>query len=380
MCIAAVCRCVNIISNSIASMPLRQQKRKASGVFVDDEKSRLTLLLSIEPNGSMSAFEFWRLAVRRMILHGGVFLVPVRADGEIVRFDQIAAAKVGYNRSDHTYTVTDPDQGYHSTVIHERNIIFLRGMSADGLKGESICGYAAETIRLVAAGDAESMKRIENGGMPQLLLSEDSPLVGVGAKVENARSSFLRQTENAIRKFKRVIFIGRGFKATPTGYSSVDMQLQGMREFAVLDICRFFGVPPTYVFADSASNYKSAEMSGVDFLVNTLDPILRNIENELRRKLIPMEQWHRSRFEFDRSTRTAADMLSRANYLTKLAGLGVSPNEIRRMLNLEPVEGGDIPTISANLRPVNAPAPGDKAGAPEPADNNPDNINNQTNG
>lgn len=352
MCISAVCRCVSLISSSIASMPVREQTRSASGVFTDDYESPLGALLAIQPNSRTSAFEFWRTAVRRMLLDGGVFIVPRYADNRIICFEQVAASKVSYDRSQGVYTVTDPDQGLCGDRIPESSIIFLRGMTTDGFKGVSVSQYAAEAIKIAAAGDGESRKRIENGGLPQIMLTEEGGLLGTGTKVEGARKDYMNNTEKAIRSMKRVIAVARGYKAQPIGYSSADMQLQPAREFAVRDICRFFGVPPIFVFSDSSSNYKSAEMAGVDFLVNTLDPILRNIENELRRKLIPAEQWQRRRFEFDRSTRTAADSDSRAGYLSKLMGMGVTPNEIRRVLNLEPIPCGDTPMVSANLRSI----------------------------
>lgn len=353
MCISAVCRCVNLISGSIASMPVLEQKRSASGVFIDDCGSAMGSLLAIQPNSRMSAFEFWRTAVRRMLLDGGVFIVPrYSGDGAMVCFEQVAASKVSYDRSQGVYTVVDPEQGFSGERIPESRIIFLRGMTSDGFKGVSVSHYAAEAIKIAAAGDGESRKRIENGGLPQIMLTEEGGLLGTGTKVEGARKDFMNNTERAIRSMKRVIAVARGYKAQPIGYSSADMQLQPAREFAVRDICRFFGVPPIFVFSDSSNNYKSDEMAGVDLLVNTLDPILRNIENELRRKLIPKEQWGHRRFVFDRSTRTAADSDSRAKYLSQLMGMGVTPNEIRRVLNLEPIPGGDTPMVSANLRSI----------------------------
>lgn len=353
MCISAVCRCVNLISGSIASMPVLEQYRDSSRVFLDNYDSVLGSLLAIQPNSRTSAFEFWRTAVRRMLLDGGVFVVPrYSSDGSVVSLEQVAANKVSYDRTRCVYTVTDPEQGFTGERIPEARIIFLRGMTTDGFKGVSVAQYAAEAIKSAAAGDSESRKRIENGGLPQLLLTEESGLLGTGTKVEGARKDFMNNTEKAIRSLKRVIAVARGYKAQPIGYSSADMQLQPAREFAVREICRFFGVPPIFVFSDSSSNYKSAEMAGVDFLVNTLDPYLCNIENELRRKLIPQEEWQRRRFKFDRSTRTAADSDSRAKYLSQLMGMSVTPNEIRSMLNLGPIPGGDTPMVSANLRSI----------------------------
>lgn len=353
MAIAAVCRCVNLISGSIASMPLRAKQRTTDGVYIDDDTDTAGLLLSVQPNSRTSAFEFWRTAVKRMLIDGGVFIVPrYGADSAVCAFEQVQVSKVTYDRTHEIYTISDPDQGFNGDRISESRIIFLRGMTTDGFKAVAIAAYAKDAMRLARAGDNESLNRMENSGLPQFMVTEETGLLGTGSKVEGTRKEFMQNTERSIRRQDRSIFFPRGLKAQPVASTSVDMQLQSMREFSVRDICRFFGVPPTFVFSDSSSNYKSAEMAGVDFLVNTLDPILRNIEAELLRKLIPMAQWRRRRFEFDRTTRIAADSDTRAKYLTQLMGMGVTPNEIRAMLNLGPIDHGDTAMVSANLRTI----------------------------
>lgn len=50
------------------------------------------------------------------------------------------------------------------------------------------------------------------------------------------------------------------------------MQFLESRKFTVRELCRFFGVHPSFVFDDTSNNYKSAEMANVAFLSNTLNP------------------------------------------------------------------------------------------------------------
>ena len=59
------------------------------------------------------------------------------------------------------------------------------------------------------------------------------------------------------------------------------------------------------------------------------------------------------------------------NYGTKLLQLGTTVNEVRRMNNLTPVEGGDIVLVSANLRGINeiGVQPQQQPEAPENKDN-----------
>ena len=134
--------------------------------------------------------------------------------------------------------------------------------------------------------------------------------------------------------------------------SSTDMQFLESRKFTVIEICRFFSVPPSFVYSDTSNNYKSVEQADVDFLSHTLNPMLRNIETELRRKLVAPELCHKYKFQFDRRDLFACDLNGMMNYRTKLLQIGVKVNEVRRMFNLPPVDGGYEVLVSANLRGI----------------------------
>ena len=56
--IAAVYRCVEILSNSVANLPLQYLKER-NGVFRTDTDARLHYLLAVQPNENMNAFDFW---------------------------------------------------------------------------------------------------------------------------------------------------------------------------------------------------------------------------------------------------------------------------------------------------------------------------------
>jgi HK97 family phage portal protein len=131
------------------------------------------------------------------------------------------------------------------------------------------------------------------------------------------------------------------------------MQFLESRKFTVIEICRFFSVPPTFVYADTSSNYKTVEQADVDFLSHTLNPLLRNIEVELRRKLISPSLCRKYKFKFDRRELFACDLNGMMNYGTKMLQIGTTVNEVRKMNDLMPVEGGDTVMVSANLKGIN---------------------------
>ena len=154
------------------------------------------------------------------------------------------------------------------------------------------------------------------------------------------------------------------------------MQFLESRKFTVRDICRFFGVHPSFVFDDTSNNYKSAEMANVAFLSNTLNPLLRNIENEMLRKLIAPTLCCKRKFEFDRRGLYASDLDSKVKYQAATIAAGIyTVNDWRKMENRPPIEGGDKVLVSANLRDIANETAVNNAPEPEPKKNKKDDKN-----
>lgn len=360
--VSTLFRCVQLISNAIASIPVHHQRR-ADGVWRDADTT-LERLLTVEPNYYISAYDFWRAAVRGMLLDGVSYIVPRRDDrGNITYLQLYLNVNVTVDEVAHRYTVTD--KAGRTETLYENQIMVLRYLSTDGCHTTGPIQYMEPALRLACEADDETRARIKDGGAPRLILSAQTSAVGIGGPVETQLREVARAIDTEMRNRGRIIWTPAGTQATQVGATSADLQLQSVREFSVRDICRFYGVPPQYVGSDSASNYKSAEMASVDFMTTTLDPILRGIESELNRKLF--RAGVSERVKFDRSARAAADLTTRARYLASMQAVGAyTVNDIRAREDLPPVPGGDVPLVSANLRNIGEIV-------------NPDKTNNQQN-
>lgn len=101
--VSTLFRCVQLISNAIASMPVHHQ-RHADGVWRDADTT-LERLLTVEPNYYISAFDFWRAAVRGMLLDGVSYIVPRRDDrGNITYLQLFLDVNVAVDEVKHRYT------------------------------------------------------------------------------------------------------------------------------------------------------------------------------------------------------------------------------------------------------------------------------------
>ena len=130
-----------------------------------------------------------------------------------------------------------------------------------------------------------------------------------------------------------------------------DAQLLETREFNVIDICRFFGVSPVKAFDLSKSSYSTVEATQLAFLTDTLNPLLEKIELEFERKLYKPSERNSIDVRFDTSSLLRADKASQASYYNTLFQIGaITPNEIRKALDLEPLENGDKSFVQVNVQ------------------------------
>ena len=373
--VATVYRCVDLLANKVANLRL-QYMRKKGEIFVEDTNSRLHYLLTVQPDSYLSAFDFWHQVVTYMLLRGNAYIVPVydNLTMELARLALCDPTCVAHDTIHNTYKVTDINAGINDT-FDEDEIIHIKNYTRDGKVGISTITYAATTLSIANTGNRETLNRFENGGNVRGIVSNDTSVRGFGEYQDNELEKTATDLDEKFRGGQRIVSIPGQASFAPLSLSSTDMQFLETRKFTVREICRFFGVHPSFVFDDTSNNYKSAEMANAGFLSDTLNPILRKIENELHRKLVAPSLCCKRRFEFDRRDLYACDLDSKVKYQTSTIAAGIyTVNDWRIIENKEPVKGGDVVLVSANLKSlkeIGKPTPAPQAKPVE--DNNDEN-------
>lgn len=352
MSVAAVYRCVRFISDSVANLPM-QYMRLRGGVYIPDVISRLHYLLTVQPSPTMSAADFWASAVENYYLEGNTYIVPVYGkDAEIESLILCNRGTVSHDTLNDTYTVNDT-YNHLSGTYTEEEIIHWRNYSLDGKHGLPVLQFARMCVGVARAGEEETLSRFKNGGAVRGILNNGSGAVGFGEYQDAQLEKTAESIDARFQSGERIVTLPGQVGFEQLSQTSTDMQFLETRKFTVRDICRFFGVHPSFVFDDTSNNYKSAEMANVAYLSNTLNPLLRKIECEFTRKLIPRALVGKRRFQFDRMQLYACDMDSRVKYQAQTIAAGLyTVNEWRAVENKAPIDGGDVAMITANVKPL----------------------------
>lgn len=355
MTIASVYRCVDILSGTIASLELQHLKRSGS-IFQYAGNTQLNTLFAGQANSRQNFFVLLKNIVSRLLLSGNAYIYPrYSSHGELLDLILLGDGSVSYDKSSNTYSISDFVWNING-VFTADEIIHLKNNSLDGgYTGVSTITYASTSMSLSANADKQTNDGLLSGNQKSGFLVGGNELQGIGALDSDVADKVVDRVNNEIAQGRRIVRLSGSMQFIDSSVSNADAELLEVRKYSVLDICRFFGVHPYMVFADQSTNYKEAENSQINFLNQTLQPLILQIEQEFSVKLLPRSRRASERIRFDLSRLFATDLRTRAEYVKSSVEAGVmTPNEGRIFENREPIEGGDQLFITCNVALVSS--------------------------
>ena len=346
LALSAVYRCVEVITNGVASLPVKLYRTDEKG-FKYEMHNNLSFILSKKPTGKINAFTFYKLIVKDILLQGNAYALILRnGKGEIIGLQYIQAGLVSpIDRGDRIEYQVTGIKGF----VRQEDILHFMNFTDNGVYGISVLTHARRTLGIADYGENASENFYMSGGCTTGFLKFDGP--SSGKQREEILSAWNQATGGVRNQPNGIPVLPANVNYTQLSVNPADAQLLESREFSVVEICRFFGVSPTKCFDLTHASYNNSEMAELAFLNDTLRPLLTKIEMEMETKLFKPEEGYDIKFDVSELLRT--DKKSQAEYFTKMFNLGVlSPNDIRKELDMDEIEGGDIHCAQINLTSI----------------------------
>lgn len=346
LALSAVYRCVEVITNGVASLPVKLYRTDEKG-FKYEMHNNLSFILSKKPTGKINAFTFYKLIVKDILLQGNAYALILRnGKGEIIGLQYIQAGLVSpIDRGDRIEYQVTGIKGF----VRQEDILHFMNFTDNGVYGISVLTHARRTLGIADYGENASENFYKSGGCTTGFLKFDGP--SSGKQREEILSAWNQATGGVRNQPNGIPVLPANVNYTQLSVNPADAQLLESREFSVVEICRFFGVSPTKCFDLTHASYNNSEMAELAFLNDTLRPLLTKIEMEMETKLFKPEDGYDIKFDVSELLRT--DKKSQAEYFTKMFNLGVlSPNDIRKELDMDEIEGGDIHCAQINLTSI----------------------------
>ena len=373
--VATVFRCVDIVAGTVASLGINVLRKKSSAYgayFENDENNPLFYLLNYAPNSRQNAYDMIYNLVGMVLLQGNAYVVPKYSDGVVQELVLVSPGACSYDITTNLYNVTDENNRIYHTynadeILHFRNVC-LDG----GYNGISTLHFAAKTLGIATKTDSNQSEMFDTGSTLRGFVSgERSVVEGFGSVQDDQLSAVADDLEKQMATGKRIFQLPGLMKFNQLSLSPADLQLLESKKFNVLEICRFFGVHPDKVYSQTSTNYQASQNSQTVFLSDTLQPLLRKMENEMQVKLVVRKFAMKLKIKFNFEDYYQTDLESKADYYTKMIANGaMTVNDVRIKEGKEPIEGGDKAMISCNVAPIGSAKISGETTTTQPQNNN----------
>ncbi|MDQ2256806.1 phage portal protein [Enterobacter soli] len=344
--LSAVWACVRLLSESISTLPLKIYVRQPDGSRKAATDHPAYSILCRRPNSEMTPSRFMLMVVASICLRGNAFiekkfianrlvsLVPLLPQNMVVKRLTTGALEYKYTENG------------NERVIPVKNIMHIRGFGLDGVCGMMPMKTGRDVIGSAMSVEESAAKIFEQGLQSSGFLSSDNALNDEQRERLRSYMAAFTGSKNA----GKIMVLEGGLKYQGVTMNPENAQMLESRAFSIEEICRWFRVPPFMVGHTTKQSSWASSLEGMNlqFLTHTLRPLLVNIEQEIGRCLLDSDDEVFAEFSVEGLLR--ADSAGRAAYYTSALQNGwMSRNDVRRLENMPPIEGGDIYTVQLNL-------------------------------
>lgn len=343
--VSAVMSCVRVLSETMATMPLKVFRKRPNGGRVEAVNLPIYRILHQEPNDEQTAFEWIEMVMNHLCTRGNAYLLKKAGQyGAISELMPLAPDRMTVKRERGTreifYEYLDED-GNRSIFLPDELVHIRYMIGKDGFTGISPVQYAKESIGLAKATEEYGGSLFANGAVPKLALETDQKL---DPSARKTMEDLWHDNYGGTGNHNKTAVLGAGLKAKVLSINPNDAQFLETRKYQVEEIARIFRVPLHLIGDLSRSTNNNIEHQSLEFVMYTMLPWVRRIEAALNRSVIA--NYGPSYYcQFLVEGLLRGDLASRAEWYRKMREMGVfSADEIRDLEDFDPIgeeDGGN---------------------------------------
>lgn len=357
--LSAVYACVKILGEDMGSLPFNFYERSADGketrLAADDDRFRLLHDLA---NPDTSAGEFVEaLTANAAFLGDGYAKIIRNQQGRPIWIYPITPDLVRIDRNSNNETVYQVKEKAGGVEIpYQREDIFhLKGFSFTGLSGDPLLSRARHILGIGSATQEYAGRFFANDASAGVILKRPvgAPTLGPEA-LKNLKEGW-KLWHQGLSKSHEPAVLQEGTEAIRVDPDLEKLQIIPVRKFQIQEVARLFRMP-LHKLADLERAIQSnIEQQAIEYSSNTLAPWVRRWKDAVHRCLLTRDEQIAGRLyaEHNLEAYVRGDFRTQAESFARLLEKGVySINEVRRWLNLNPVEGGDKHYIQLNMAAI----------------------------
>lgn len=333
---------INLITDSIANLPIYLYKRDDNGIkeTIDDYRNSL---LNLENEKHSTSFNMKKTLVSDYILHGNGYLDIWKENGKIKSLIHIPKNEISVqtngqeNRRNKVYS-------YHywgmRREFHEV-LNLVRNPDRDSIEGVGILKEGSEMLGTANNLDIYSKSIFNNGFFAKGVVEAEKVLTKPTRESLNQRiKKFFSGANNA----GNVMILDDGMKYKSLGLSPIDIDFLKQKEFTINDIARLLKLPPAMIGGTgNTMTYSNVQDTQLQYLQLAIEPYLTVIENTFNKYLLTEDEKKKGYFfEFDTKSILRTTPQKQIEMLGSAVNYKIlTTNDARRELNYPSVPGGD---------------------------------------
>ena len=353
-------RGVSLIMQTMGQMVTQYQRiNGAGGNFIEDrygKNGELNYLLQVRPNPMMTASQMQEQIEYRKIYYGNAYVYIDRGLDGYPRNLWLCTGG-GYNPINDTYTlVYNSDRGPRIRIeTTSRNVLHFKNvfMTDDYYMGIPTLEFAYKALSIAATADEQALQDVAKGGKHKVLIQEQkSPTLGTRGRANQTELRKMKEQFARDWMSNDVALLDNVADAKIISQTSQQLQLLEQRDFQVSDLARILGIPRIMMMEEAGSSYKMPEHATQEFMLRTIQPRIREWEDEFNSKMLTAADFGKRRIHVCELQLRRLDAKGQAEIDKLHLDTGWSVNELRNQYDLPSIPEGDAHYVNTNLAEV----------------------------
>jgi HK97 family phage portal protein len=359
---------VRVISETISSLPCHLLERKDERTWGKAVDESLYGIVHDEPNTEQDSMLFFDTQLAWMIGWGDCYAEVQRFAGEVKAVWPIHPSRIPVrNIRRNTGKVTEIHAGEPGEIVFYVNnddgsqspipassMLHIAGpLSQNGITGQGHVSFGRNALGLTQATEDHAAAFFKNGANPNMAIK--SPKI-VGKETADRLRQQWQTVFGGVKNHYKTVLLEDGMEPVAFTFSPQVTQLIESRQHNVVEMARLLRIPPYFLMDLQQAKFNNVESQGQDLVIFSLMPWIVRLEKGMKRQLLTPEQKKNLKFRFNVMGLLRGDQAARAAFYQAGFAMGVfSPNDIRELEDMNPVEGGDQRFVPANnLVPLTA--------------------------
>lgn len=349
----AVLACVTLIAQTKAQLPLKVIRVTNNGRTKEDATDHpLYYLLKTAPNNEITSYNWREAYTAHILLSGNKYSWIERSRNGIKGLWLLDPDKMTPKRVNGRIVYEYHQDSGNVRRYKAEDILHIAGFGSDGLMGQSVITNFAKNTVGVALGLERFKSNFFKNGIYSSGTFETPNALG------KKRPEFIKAVKKRFsgsHNSSVPMILEQGMKWEPHEVKLADAQFLELTRASKIDICGIFKVPPHKIAVNKDStSYNNTEQENRSFVDTCLMPLLVCDEQAMESRLLTAQDYGAGyRIKYNVRGLLRGDSQSRAEYYNKLFQAGaITPNEIRRLEDMNPVANGDEVFVQSAMVPI----------------------------